>query len=128
MSIFKKIADWITGAAKKVSQALKIGKDVGNIIKQVVDSPLLDVVVNLTKTPLDNGALAYVRPRIGAWLEEIGWAEKKLSDFSEKTFPHVMNSIAAEVAVLEAEYKEVELSRPQAIASIQVVYDPKIVA
>lgn len=125
--ILKSIGSFFTSAASKVKAALKIGKDVGNVIKRVVDSPLADVVVNLTKTPLDNAALAYIRPRIEAWLQEIGWAEKKLSDLTDKTFPYVMNSISAEVAVLKAEYDEIELTRQQAIASMQVVYDPKIV-
>jgi len=127
MNILKSILNWITGAAKKVASALKIGKDIGNIIKLAIDSPLAEAFVKMTKTPLDDAALAYIKPRITGWLEEIGWAEIKLSDLTEKTFPYVMNSIAAEVAVLKAEHDQIELSRQQAIASIQVVYNPDIV-
>ena len=125
--ILKDISKFFVGASKQIANALKIGKDVGNIVKQVVDSPLLDVIVNLTKTPLDNVALAYVRPRINSWLENIGWAEKKISDFSTETLPHVMNAISAEVATLQAEYEGLDLTRQQAIAAMQVVYDGKIV-
>lgn len=127
MNILKQIAAFFTGAARKIKEALTFGKDIANRVKQVVDSPLLDVVVNLTTTPLDNAALIYVRQALPSWIEKMGWAEKKLSDFDETTLPHVLNSIAAEVAVLTAEHNEVDLSRQQAIASEQVVYDPKIV-
>ena len=126
-NILKSIGNFFTSSAAKVKQALKIGKDVGNIIKQVVDSPLTEAFVKMTKWPLDDAALAYVKPRIDGWLQEIGWAEMKLSDLSEKTFPYVMNAISAEVAVLKAEYENVELPRQQAMAAMQVVYDPRIV-
>jgi hypothetical protein len=127
MNILQAISNFFSGAARKIKEALKIGTEVGNIIKQVVDSPLLDVVVNLTKTPLDNATLEYIRPRMRVWLSDIGWADKKLSEFSETTFPHVMNSISAEVAALKAEHDNINLSRQQAIASVQVVYNGKIV-
>lgn len=127
MNILKKIAAFFTGAARKIKEALTTGKDIANRVKQVVDSPLLDVVVSLTPTPLDNAALLYVRQLLPSWIEKMGWAEKKISDFDETTLPHVLNSIAAEVAVLTAQHNNADLSRQQAIASEQVVYNPKIV-
>jgi len=127
MSIFKKIADWITGAARKVKEALNFGKDIANRVKQVVDSPLIDVVVNLTPTPLDNAALIFLRQQLPIWIAKMGWAEKKVSDFDETTLPHVLNAISAEAAKLTAEYNNADLSRQQAIAAAQVVYSPKIV-
>ena len=57
----------------------------------------------------------------------MGWAEKKVSDFDATTLPHVMNAINAESAFLKAQFDKVDLSRQQAIASAQVVYDPKII-
>lgn len=128
MNIFQKIAAWLTGAARKIKEALTFGKDIANRVKQVVDSPLLDVVVNLTPTPLDNAALIFVREHISVWLAKIGWAEKKISDFDETTLPHVLNAISAEAAKLTAEYNNADLSRQQAIAAAQIVYDGKIVA
>lgn len=127
MNILKAIAAFFTGAIRKVKEALTFGSQIANRIKQITDSPLLDVVVNLTTTPLDNAALLYVRQMLPAWIEKMGWAEKKLSDFDETTLPHVLNSIAAEVAVLSAEHNNADLTRQQAIASEQVVYNPNIV-
>ena len=126
-NILKAIANFFTGAARKVKEALTFGKDIANRVKQVVDSPLLDVVVNLTATPLDNAALVFVRGQLELWIDRIGWSDKKVSDFDETTLPHVLNAISAESAKLTAEYNNADLSRAQAIASAQVVYDPKIV-
>lgn len=126
--ILKSIGSFFSGAARKVKEALTFGKDIANRVKQVIDSPLLDVVVKLTPTPLDNNALAAVRTALAVWIEKIGWADKKVSDFDETTLPHVLNAISAEAAKLTAEYNNADLSRQQAIASAQVVYDPKIVA
>lgn len=124
--ILKSIGNFFSGAARKIKEALNFGKDVANRVKQVVDSPLLDVVVNLTATPLDNSALTYLRNNLPAWINKMGWAEKKVSDFDETTLPHVLNAISAEAAKLTADYNNADLTRQQAIASAQVVYDPKI--
>lgn len=128
MNIFQKIAAWITGAARKIKEALTFGKDIANRVKQVVDSPLLDVIVNLTPTQADNALLVYVRSGLGLWIQKMNWVDKKISDFDETTLPHVLNAISAEAAKLTAEYNNADLSRQQAIAAAQVVYDGKIVA
>lgn len=125
--ILKSIGSFFSGAARKVKEALSFGVVIANRVKQVADSPLLDVVVKLTPTPLDDAALVSVRTALGVWITKMGWAEKKVSDFDETTLPHVLNSIAAEAAVLTAEYNNADLSRQQAIASEQIVYSPKIV-
>lgn len=121
------ILNWISGAAKKVKEALNFGKETANAVKTIVDSPLLDVVVSLTKTTVDNSALFFLRVNLPIWLEKMGWAEKKVSDFDETTLPHVLNAINAEAAKLYADHKQIELSRPQAIAGAQVNYNPEIV-
>lgn len=126
-NLFKKLINFITGAARKIKEALNFGKDIANRVKQVVDSPLLDVVVNLTPTPLDNAALTYLRNTLPTWIEKMGWAEKKVSDFDETTLPHVLNAISAEAAKLTAEKTNAYLTRQQAIAAAQIIYDPKIV-
>ena len=121
------IWNWISGAVKKVKEVLSKGNKVANIIKDIVDSPLLDIAVNLTATPLDNGALLYLREKLPIWMAKMNWAEKKISDFDETTLPHVMNAINAEASKLIADFEKVELTRQQAIASAQVVYSPEIV-
>lgn len=128
MNILKAIAAFFTGAASKIKKALTFGKDAVNIIKQVVDSPLLELVTKLTVTQVDDLALVTIKAHLNAWLIRMNWAEKKVSDFDETTLPHVLNSIAAETAKIKAELDGVDLSRQQAIASAQVVYDGKIVA
>lgn len=126
--ILKAIGDFFSGAARKIKEALTFGKDIANKVKQVVDSPLLDVIVNLTPTQADNALLVYVRSGLGLWIQKMNWVDKKVSDFDETTLPHVLNAISAEAAKLTAEYNNADLTRQQAIASAQVVYDPKIVA
>lgn len=125
--ILQSIGNFLSGIAKKISNALSNGVKVANVIKTAVDSPLLDVVVNLTSTEIDNATLKYLRLKLPVWIEAMGWAEKKVSDFDETTLPHVLNSIGAESAKLQAEFKGLDLSRQQAIASIQVEYNPDIV-
>ncbi len=123
----KAIWQFITGAVRKLKEALTTGKNVANQIKAVADSPLLDVIVNLTVTGADNLALLYVRNALKLWIDRIGWADKKLSDFDDTTLPHVMNAISAEASKLTAEFINADLTRQQAIASAQVVYNPDIV-
>jgi len=127
MSIFTKIGRWFVGLAKKVAEALSIGIGVANTVKSVVDSPLLDIAVNLTPTNIDNEALGFIRAKLPAWIKTMGWAEKKVSDFDETTLPHVLNAVAAEASKIYADYKKVDLSRQQAIAGAQVVYNPDII-
>jgi|GEM_PF-4561999 len=127
MSFITKAWAWLTGAAKKVKAALNIGRDVANDIKKVVDSPLLDVAVNLTKSDLDNKALAWIRAGLGVLIENIGWADKKLSDFTDESKPYVLATIAAEASVLIAQAANIDLTRQQAITAGQLVYDEKSV-
>lgn len=125
-NIIKSILNWITGAAKKVKEALTFGKEFANEVKQVVDSPILDVITTLIPGTLDDKALAFVRMGISSLVSNLGWADKKVSDFTYKSLPHVLNTISAEAATLKAEYDKIQLSRQQAIASAQVVYSPEI--
>lgn len=127
MSIIKDIFKWISGAARKVKEALTTGKSIANQIKAVADSPLLDAIVNLTTTGADNLALLAIRNGLTTWIAKMNWADKKISDFDETTLPHVLNSINAEAAKLKAEFINADLSRQQAIASAQVEYNPDIV-
>ena len=127
MSIFTRLGAWLSGAAKKVAQAFSIGVDFGNKVKNVVNSPLLDLVVQVVPTEIDNKALEYIRGHIGFWIDEMGWAGKKISDFGDSTLPHVLNSVSAEATKLYADYKKIDLSRPQAIAGAQVAYNGEIV-
>jgi hypothetical protein len=127
MGILKSIFNWISGAAKKVAGAMGFGKDIANQIKGYADSPLLDVVVNLTTTPYDNVALAYVRTGLTILIKDLGWGEKKISDFSDSSLPHVLNTLNAESAKLNADFKNIPLTRQQAIAGAQVVYNPNII-
>lgn len=125
--ILQSIGSFLSGVAKKISTALSNGVVIANVVKTAVDSPLLDVAVNLTATEIDNATLKYLRLKLPVWIAGMGWAEKKVSDFDETTLPHVLNSIGAESAKLQAEFKGLDLSRQQAIASIQVQYNPDIV-
>jgi hypothetical protein len=127
MNIFKKLIDFITGAARKIKQALTTGKDIANKVKQVVDSPLMDIAVTLIPGTADDAVLLYLRQNLPLWIEKMGWAEKKVSDFDETTLPHVLNAISAETAKLTAEKTNADLTRQQAIAAAQIIYDPKIV-
>ena len=126
-NILKSIGNFLSGVASKISSALSNGVKIANVIKGAVDSPLLDIAVNLTTNTVDNATLKYLRLKLPVWIEAMGWAEKKLSDFDDTTLPHVLNSIGAEAAKLEAEFKGLDLTRQQAIASIQVEYNPDIV-
>lgn len=127
MSILKDIFNWISGTLNKVKEALFTGNAIANNIKKVVDSPLLDVVTNLTATNIDNQALAYIRAGLTSLIQGLGWADKKVSDFKDNEMPHVMNTINAEASKLAADFKGVELSRQQAIASAQIIYDENII-
>lgn len=126
-NLFKKLIDFITGAARKIKEALTTGKNIANTVKQAVDSPLFDIAVMLIPGTADDAILHYLRQQLPVWIEKMGWAEKKVSDFDETTLPHVLNAISAETAKLTAEKTNADLSRQQAIAAAQIVYDPKIV-
>lgn len=121
------IWNWISGAVRKVKDILASGNQIANSIKAVTDSKLLDVIVNLTPTNADNEALKYIRAGLELWIAKMGWADKKLSEFDETTLPHVMNAINAESSKLLSEIKGVNLTRQQAIAAAQVVYDERVV-
>lgn len=126
-NLFKKLIDFITGAARKIKEALTTGKNIANTVKQAVDSPLFDIAVTLIPGTADDAILHYLRQQLPIWIEKMGWAEKKIEDFDETTLPHVLNAISAETAKLTAEKTNVDLSRQQAIAAAQIIYDPKIV-
>ena len=125
--ILQAIGKFLSGAAKSVINALTKGNEIANTVKNTIDSPLLDIVVNITSTNIDNQALTYLRKYLPIWITTMGWAEKKLSDFDETTLPHVMNAINAEASKLIADFNKADLTRQQAIAIAQVVYDAKVV-
>jgi hypothetical protein len=123
MNWIKKAIAWLTGAAKKVQEALSKGSAIANAIKMYADSPLLDVAVKLTKTDLDDKALTYVRTGLASLIEAMGWADKKLNELPENARTYVLSTLAAEASVLVAQAKKVDLSRQQAITAGQLVYD-----
>jgi hypothetical protein len=127
MSILKDIWNFVTGAAKKVKEALTFGKDFANKAKSELDKPIWDIVVAAIPGKYDDALLIFVRAGLKKLSEDLGWADKTMSDFSNSALPHVLNTISAESAYLKAEYEKVKLSRPQAIASAQVIYAPEIV-
>jgi len=125
--ILQAIGNFLSGAAKSVINALTKGNEIANAVKNTIDSPLLDIVTHITPTGIDDRVLMYLRKYLPIWIATMGWAEKKLSDFDETTLPHVMNAINAEASKLIADFNSVDLTRQQAIASAQVVYDAKVV-
>jgi hypothetical protein len=129
MSIFKKIFNWISGAAKKVAEALSNGKAVANEIKAVADSPILSAVVNMTATNIDNVGLQYLRTGLSTFIILMGWGEKAIADFKEDPDAKaiVLTALNAKAAKLTADYNGAKLTIQQAIASAPVLYDPKII-
>lgn len=127
MNPLKQILNWLSGAAKKVLSALAVGNNVANAIKDGIDSPMLTAIATLNIADINPQSLAYIQSKLSVWIAKMGWATKKLSDFDETTLPHVMNAINAEAAKLHAEFTKADLSRQQAIAGAQVVYDKEIV-
>ena len=127
VTFLKNIWAWITGAAKKVKEALDFGKETANDIKKYADSPLLDYFVKATKNPYDDAALIGIRAGLEWFINAMGWADKKISDFDEVTKKYVLANIAAEAGYLKAEADKLGTTREQHIAAAPVVYDPKIV-
>ena len=129
MSIFKDIWKFITGAAKKVSQALSSGQKVANEIKKVADSPILTAIVNMTATNIDNVGLEYLRKGLAAFTILMGWGEKAIKDFESDPDAKaaVLTVLNAKASVIVADYNNTKLSIQQALVSAPVLYDPKII-
>ncbi len=129
MSIIKDIFNWISGAAKAVANALTKGNAIANEIKAVADSPILDVVVNLTATNIDNQGLEYVRKGLTVFIMAMGWGQKTINNFNTDKDGKAIAMIAlnAKASVLVAEWTGAKLSIEQAMASAPLVYNPDIV-
>lgn len=129
LTFIKDILNWLSGAAKKISQALSKGEAVANEIKAVADSPILDAIVNLTATNIDNQGLEYLRKGLTAFIIAMGWAKKAVNDFDGDVDGKaiVLTVLNAKASVLVADWNGAKLSIQQALASAPVVYNPDIV-
>jgi len=129
MNILKDILNWISGAAKKVAAALSKGSSVANEIKAVADSPILDAVVNITATNIDNEGLIYLRKGLTAFIILMGWGQKAINDFEDDSDAKavVLTALNAKASVLVADRNGAKLTIQQALASAPVVYNPDIV-
>jgi spore coat polysaccharide biosynthesis protein SpsF (cytidylyltransferase family) len=128
MSILKNIWKFIKGNVAKIKAALSQASSIANQIKALTDSPILDSVVKLTETNLDNKALELVRNKLASFIVVMGWAEKVINDFEADpdAKASTLTVISAKTAVLIADANGAKLSIQQALASTPIIYNPKI--
>lgn len=130
MNILKSIWNWITRAAATVKQALTSGTEVANEVKAVLNSPILDAIVALTPTGLDDAALKLLRSKLATFIALMGWSEKIITDFEADPDAKatVLTAISAKASVIIADIKGAKLSIQEALASTPVVYQPDLVS
>lgn len=121
--MLKKLWEWITGAAGKIKNALSFGKDIANEIKSVADNPLLDIIVKLTPTGLDDTALAAFRTFMHELITELNWADSKLDNTEPKAKAIILHSLSAGAAYWKALSDGVDLNLQTTLSTPQLVYD-----
>lgn len=114
LSIFKENwMDFVKKLWRKIPEDLKeeLNNIVGivNFIKEQVDSPVLDVLVGLSKTDIDDKALAWLREI----LNDLRLADLKTSDLT-KTDYHNIGTLLTE--------KSTGVSYGQAVITIENAY------
>lgn len=117
--------NWVSGASKKVKAWLNAGKEVANEIKQYMDSPLLDVAVGLTSTKVDDAALKVIRVVLSGFIENVGWAELKLSTLDKDSKTVVLHSLSAVSSKAISDYQNGNLNIQTALTAAQIIYDEK---
>ena len=127
LTFIKDILKWLSGAAKTIANALSKGEAVANEIKAVADSTILDAIVNLTATNIDNEGLIYLRKGLTAFILAMGWGKKAIADFEGDEKAVVLTALNAKASVIVADWNGAKLSIQQALASAPVKYDPNIV-
>jgi hypothetical protein len=136
-NLFSNIWHWITGATKKIKEALGFGYDVANWLKQLSDTGVLDVIVRATPWKWDDALL----PGFQIWLAELvrelkvvrydlttyqalEEASARISAMSPDARAIILNGINAAAAKWHAEnVGKTKLDMPQALAAAQPVYD-----
>lgn len=121
--MLKKILRWLTGVTSKIKSSLSFGKDIANDIKSIADSNLLDIIVALTPTGLDDIALASFRVFMNNIVEKLNWADKVVTDaeLQEKTI--ILHTLSAIAAFWKAEHDQTKLSLQTTLSAAQLVYD-----
>lgn len=129
LTFIEKILSFVSKAFRDIKNALSKGEAIANEIKAVADSPILDVVVKLTPTNIDDKGLEYLRKGLTAFIIAMGWAKKAVNDFDgdQDARAVVLTALNAKASVLVADINGAKLSIQQALASAPVVYNPDIV-
>ncbi|RFZ90469.1 hypothetical protein D0C36_22050 [Mucilaginibacter conchicola] len=121
--MLKKIWRWLTGVTAKIKNSLLFGKDMANTIKSVADSPLLDIIVALTPTGLDDVALASFRKFMNDMVEKLSWADKIISEADQQEKTIVLHTLSAIAALWKADNEHSGLSLQTTLSTAQLVYD-----
>ncbi|MFD0792754.1 hypothetical protein ACFQZX_03955 [Mucilaginibacter litoreus] len=121
--MLKKLWQWLTGVADKIKNSLSFGKDIANDVKTITDSTLLDIIVKLTPSELDDAALAAFRLFMSNLLTKLNWADKLLdnADQDEKTI--ILHTLSAASAYWQSQQNESGLSLQTTLSTSQLVYD-----
>jgi hypothetical protein len=121
--MLKKLWAWITGSASKIKQALTFGKDVANDIKAIADSKLLDVLVSLTPTNIDNVALASWRAFMNALIIKMNWADKIISEADDEEKTILLHTLSAASAYWKSQKDGTGLNLQTTLSTAQLVYE-----
>lgn len=121
--MLRKIWRWLTGVTVKIKTSLNFGKDMANSIKNIADSNLLDIIVALTPTGLDDVALGSFRRFMNDLVEKLNWADKKITtaDQQEKTI--ILHTLSASAAFWKAKNEQLKVSLQTTLSTAQLVYD-----
>ncbi len=87
--VFKNISEWFKGLFSKIFHWIDdIGEPVVLFlekIKEAVNNPALDVLVNLTSTPIDNDILLFLRQKLPWVIEQLGVLNDYIGDDTDVT-------------------------------------------
>jgi hypothetical protein len=136
-SIFTQAWHWITGATKKIKEALGFGYDVANWLKELSDTGVLDVIVKATPWKWDDALLPGFKVFLANLLKELKVTEEehtvstaiyiasqRLKELSPAAKAIILNGINAAAAKWHAEnVGKTKLEMSQALAAAQPVYD-----
>lgn len=122
-NILTKVGSFVAGLFGKSKNWVAFGVDIANHVKKFSDSPILDVIVNLTPTKLDDALLPQWRTIMTSIVEELGYAQKVINELSPDAKTIVLSNLASLSASVAADLSQDKLNLQQAIVAAPVVYD-----
>ncbi|MBL4676650.1 MAG: hypothetical protein JKY70_10680 [Mucilaginibacter sp.] len=121
--MLKKIWRWLSGISDNIKNSLNFGKEVANNIKTVADSSLLDIIVNLTPTQLDDIALASFRNYMNNVVTKLNWSNKMITETGDDEKAIILHTLSAVAAFWKAEHEQIRLSLQTTLSTAQLIYD-----